>query len=130
MLVVLAGNPNLHADRAARHHEEQLRVGAFADDDLALVEGQRADERLNQLIFRRRQSLEEVDAKQLWIDLAQLGDIVGGPAADDPADAGMQLGEIISDGDESGRWLCLWQANVLRTQSTPGQSHWATRHQP
>jgi hypothetical protein len=32
------GDPDLHADAAACQHEEQLRLVALADDDLALVE--------------------------------------------------------------------------------------------
>src|SRR4029450_9405619 len=38
LAALLSVDPDLHADRAARHHEEQLRLGALADDDLALLE--------------------------------------------------------------------------------------------
>ena len=48
LLALAAMHPDLHADRAARQHEEQFRLGALADDDLALVEDKRTDDRLDQ----------------------------------------------------------------------------------
>ena len=42
LLALAAMRPDLHADGAARQHEEQFRLVAFADDDLALVEDKRA----------------------------------------------------------------------------------------
>ena len=61
LLALAAMRPDLHADRAARHHEEQFRLVAFADDDLALVEDQRPHDRLDQAELLGLQSLEQVE---------------------------------------------------------------------
>ena len=61
LLALAAMRPDLHADRAAREHEEQLRLGALADDDLALVEDERTDDRLDQAQLSRLQPLEQIE---------------------------------------------------------------------
>ena len=60
-LLAFAWDPDLDADRAAGHHEEELCLGALADDDLALVEDQRPHDGFDEPVFLGLQSLEQVE---------------------------------------------------------------------
>src|SRR5262245_16463635 len=61
LAAILSLHPDLHADCAARHYEEQLGFRSFADDDLPLLEDQGPDDGFDQPIVLGAQPFEQVE---------------------------------------------------------------------
>src|SRR4029079_4970612 len=61
LAAILSLDSDLHADCAARHHEEQLGFRSLADDDLALLEDQWPDDGFDQPIVLGAQPFEQVE---------------------------------------------------------------------
>ena len=63
LAVALAVHLDLDADRAAGEHEEQLRLVPLAHDDVAFLEHERPDDRLDQAAFLAAEALEQIDLR-------------------------------------------------------------------
>ena len=84
----LAGDRQRDADRAARQHEEHPRRVALAQDDLALVEAHRLDDRLEEPVLLAAQPREDLEPRQR--ELVEVGAL--GEPGQDPVLAPLQRG--------------------------------------